>query len=355
MPSGSEVAVVGAGIVGLSVAEALGQRGVAVSLWESGEPGAGQSAGAGRIFRRLHADPDLLRLVDRARLGWLAWGERAGEPLLEPAGWLRRGGDRTPELAALGAVELAPAQALDRLPLLAPQRGPLLFDPAAGSLRADRAVAALAGWTVGIRRHAAVRRIRPLTDGVALDTTAGEHRCARCLICAGAGTDALAQTAGLEFRQQRRAHLRLTFRLRRPGPAPLPAWSDRSGDFGELVYGVPDGPDRYALGLANLTGYPEVPGPAPEIPPGADLTGVRRRIIRYAAAAFPGLDPEPVAEVARLTTGLPGRDDDAFELRWDGPVAAFGGGNLFKFAPVLGPALADAVLAGSGAQTSIVW
>ncbi len=46
----------------------------------------------------------------------------------------------------------------------------------------------------------------------------------------------------------------------------------------------------------------------------------------------------------RYTTTLDGRDDDAFALWRDGPVAAFAGGNLFKFAPVLGARLAAAIV-----------
>jgi hypothetical protein len=60
--------------------------------------------------------------------------------------------------------------------------------------------------------------------------------------------------------------------------------------------------------------------------------------------AFTGLDPEPVGEIVRYTTTLDGRDDDAFALRREGPIAVFAGGNLFKFAPVLGTRLAAAIL-----------
>ena len=62
------------------------------------------------------------------------------------------------------------------------------------------------------------------------------------------------------------------------------------------------------------------------------------------SAAFTGLDPDPVGEIVRYTTTLDGRDDDAFAFRRAGPIAAFAGGNLFKFAPVLGTRLASAML-----------
>ena len=57
------VAVVGAGIVGLSTAAALSDRGASVTVFERGVPGDGQSGGSGRIFRHAHDDPRLVELA----------------------------------------------------------------------------------------------------------------------------------------------------------------------------------------------------------------------------------------------------------------------------------------------------
>ena len=51
----TDVVVVGGGIIGLAAADALARQGAAVVVLERGEPGAGQSAGAARGFRHLHA------------------------------------------------------------------------------------------------------------------------------------------------------------------------------------------------------------------------------------------------------------------------------------------------------------
>jgi sarcosine oxidase len=356
-PARSEVAVIGAGIVGLSVTHALRERGIDVACFDDGVPGAGQSFGTTRVFRHPLATRELAALAVQARPAWDAWSERAGERLLQTDGWVRLGGDRAADLAFLRdagvpATELEPGDAVTRMPiiarpggplLIARPGGPLLLDPLGGSTRAAATIAALALWVAPSLHRARVLHITPRGQSVTLTTTHGTHTCGSCLIAAGAGTDRLAANAGLAVEQHRRAHLRLTFRHEHRGH-PLPAWSDRSGIHGELVYGLPADTGTYALGIATLDAYPEgAPGSA-AVAPGTDVSEARRRIVAYVRSAFPGLDPEPVGEVLRLTTSLPGRGDDAFALWQDGPVAAFAGGNLFKFAPVLGPRLAAALL-----------
>jgi sarcosine oxidase len=347
----SEVAVVGAGIVGLAVTHALREAGIDVVCFEAGEPGQGQSAGSSRVFRHLVATPELAALAAESRPAWDAWSERAGERLLCTDGWLRRGGDRTADLALLrgagvAATELQPDDAVARMPLIERSHEPLLLDPLGGHTRVEATVAALVRWIGPALRRSRVEAVtaQPGGNAVTLRTADGTHTCARCLICAGAGTDRLAATAGLRVLQGRRAHLRVTFRCRAATGAPLPAWSDRSGVHGELVYGLPAEHGTYALGIATLDASPEAAAGSEAVAPGTAVSAARRRIVAYARAAFPGLHPDPIGEVLRLTTTLPGRGDDAFSLWRDGPVGAFAGGNLFKFAPVLGVRLADAML-----------
>jgi sarcosine oxidase len=347
----SDIAVVGAGIVGLSVTHALRERGVDVVCLDDAEPGHGQSAGPARIFRHYLATPQLAALAVEARSAWDAWSQRAGEPLLLTDGWLRLGGDRPADLAFLRdagipATELEPDDAVARMPVMARPVGPLLFDPLAGSTRTDATIAVLVGWVGSALRRARVERVDVARGSAVLRTSEGTHTCAQCLVCAGAGTDRLAATAGVRIVQHRRAHMRLTFRRRTGVGGALPSWSDRSGIHGEMAYGVPTDGETYGLGIAEPDAYPVGAPGTDAVAPGTDLSDARRRIVAYVRSAFPGLDPEPVGEVVRLTTTLDGREEDAFAIRQDGPVAAFAGGNLFKFAPVLGIRLAGALLDG---------
>jgi sarcosine oxidase len=345
----SEIAVVGAGVVGLSVTHALRERGVDVTCFDHGAPGQGQSAGSSRVFRHHVGTPELAALAVESRSAWQDWSERAGEPLLCQDGWARLGGDRPADLALLRdagipATELDPDEAVARMPVIARPERPLLLDPLAGATRTDATIAALVQWTEPSLRRARVLEVVADGDAVLLRTDRGEHRCARCLICAGTGTDRLARAAGVPVAQERRVHGRLTFRRRRGIGAAMPSWSDRSGDHGEAAYGLAPDPETYAVGIAALDAYPEGPPESENVPAGTDLREPFARIVAYVTTAFTGLDPEPIGEIVRYTTTLDGRDDDAFALRREGPIAAFAGGNLFKFAPVLGARLAAAIL-----------
>ena len=354
-----DVAVAGGGIIGLAVADALARRGADVVVLERGVPGTGQSAGAARGFRHLHATAEQIADAVRARALWDGWSVRAGEPLVGAEGALRLGGDVAGDAARLRAAGVA-ATALERAgdlhAALAPDAGPLLWDPRGGAIRAAAAIA----W---LRRELGERVRRAAVTAAApgrLETADGPVSCGAVVLCAGAGTERLWPHIAM----RRVVHLRVTFehaqgREARPAswgaaaaarPAAVPAaswgaatWADRSDRFGARTYGVADGPGRFALGLAELDAQPAPDDPIAEaVPPGADLAAVRARLLAYAAAAFPGLGA-PVDEVVRLLTVLPGDDEDAYVLERRPGMTIVAGHNLFKLAPLVGDRVAGAL------------
>jgi sarcosine oxidase len=344
--STSDVCVIGGGIVGLAAAASLLDRGIDVTCFERAEPGDGQSAGRTRQFRHLHQAPELIELAVHARDGWRQWEQRFGRALLGSEGALRAGAERVEAEALLAAgvpaLALNPGAARERFPLAGELSGMLLWDPLAGAIRAADAVAALTGRIGSAlrRTEASAIALEPGGESVTVQTSSGVHRSARCMVCAGAGTDRLVRPVGLDVRQDRQAHLRLAFRTRTTPVKPLPCFSDRSGAAGEHVYGLSDFGDRYAVGLATVTTYPAVEDLAAEVPASVDVSSQRERIIAYVRKALPGLDPRPVDEVLRLTTTLPDHPEDGFETWRRGPVLAVAGPNLFKFAPAIGELMA---------------
>src|SRR2546429_1318639 len=82
-----EVAVVGAGIVGLATAEALIRRGAEVRCFEAARPGDAQSGGLTRIFRHRHDDERLVELAVESRRGCAGAGTRSGRTLIRAGGW----------------------------------------------------------------------------------------------------------------------------------------------------------------------------------------------------------------------------------------------------------------------------
>jgi sarcosine oxidase len=340
MTRSPDVAVVGGGIVGLAAADALARRGADVVVLERSVPGSGQSAGAARGFRHLHATAVQIGDAVRARAGWDAWSARAGEPLVGEEGALRLGGDVATDAARLRAAGVAAdavERACDRLPALRDDAGPLLWDPRGGAIRARPAIEWLCAELGERVRRTEVLGVHPGR----LATADGPLRCGHVVLCAGAGTERLWPHVAM----RRVVHLRVTFAAP-PGTGSswgAATWADRSGRFGALTYGVADGPGRFALGLAELDVQPAADPAAEVVGPGVDLEPVRARVHAYAREAFPGLGP-PLDEVVRLLTVLPGDDEDAYVLDRAPGMTVVAGHNLFKLAPLLAEKVARATM-----------
>lgn len=341
----AEIAVVGAGIVGLSAACALAELGVDFRLFEAARPGAGQSAGRTRIFRHVHRRAELVRQAAESRAIWEEWQSRFGVAMLGRQGVMVTGA-HAPELEALLMAEGLPARLLEPaeqervLPILRAPGTPAVLDELAGPSDVRASIEALVA-AVGDRLLAGqVFRVDPGEPAV-IESSEGLWEAGRVLICAGTGIDELAASAGLAVPLRVGCHARATFGLRDPALAGrLPCLQEQSGRFGEIIYSAPvPGAPLYAVGLA---------GEDNEVPLDADrsaaVEGLVNRIVAYVERALPGLDPDPAEVRLCLTTTLP-EGNDSFRIVQNGSVLALAGDNLFKFAPLLGRRLAAAALA----------
>jgi sarcosine oxidase len=350
MATGTDVAVVGAGIVGLSTAYAATRQGLSVTVYDAAPPGSGQSAGQSRLFRHAHDDPRLVAWAARSHGLWRAWEDELGVQLVSDDGVVAIGpavDDRLKVLEAfpdLPVRRIAATEVAERMPLLAAYDGPAMLDEAGGAIRTRAAVTALAD-----RLHESivvdhVIALRPTRSGtVEVRTGTGRHEHGHALVCAGRGTPALARGAGVSIPMQHSATLRVTFAVDGPPPARVAALLDGSGAFGERgVYASAyPGNGHYAVGIgAHVPGHEDGSLADP-----ARLAVLTDQTAGYVARALPGLDPAPVDYVHCWVTELPWGSDAV--AVWEAPGASFlAGHNLFKHAPALGHALARSVAEG---------
>ncbi len=338
------MAVVGAGIVGLSTAYALLERGVPVRVYEQGAPGHAQSGGASRIFRHAHDDPRLVRDTVDSRAVYDAWSEQLGVQLISDDGAVAIGSAvdaKLPLLAEAGvkARRIDGRELAERLPLLAAYEGPAMLDERGGSIRTTAMVAALTA-ALGPRLVTdEVISVRPVGGEVEVRSGGSAHRYRSVVVCAGRDTDRFARSVGLSLPVDHGAHVRLTFALRGEAPASLATLQDSSGEFGEVgIYAAATpGNTAYAVGLSDATG-----GRADgSLLAAGDLADHVARVADYVRRALPGLDPDPIDVRHCWVTRLPWSEDGLAVWERDGLLFPVGH-NLFKQAPGLGRKLAAA-------------
>ncbi|MGN9908986.1 NAD(P)/FAD-dependent oxidoreductase [Phytohabitans sp. LJ34] len=343
-----DVAVIGAGVLGLATTDALTRRGADVLCFDGRPPGSGQSGGLTRTFRHRHDHEDTVALAVAARQRYRSWEERYGRRLI---------GDEGAVYAGMGPADVA-ALARRGVPhhfvsadrhrevfaALGPVDGPLLVDPGAGAIRARRTIAALTEWTRGRVVMADVHCVTDPGDGrgIEIQTHEAIYRARHVVICAGTATPKLASGVGLRIPLHCALHARPHYQVRPEAiGGPLPCWVDRSGANGEMVYGSPIGrTGQYVVGLIG-DGVDIALTDEGALPAGRTMDEHVRRVSAYVRRALPGLEPTPVGVRVCVMSKLPAGSDSFGGWHTDG-VTASTGHNLFKLAPVLGELLADA-------------
>lgn len=347
----SRVAVVGAGIVGLSAAEALQRAGAEVRLFEKATPGQAQSVGLTRIFRQAHGEPRLVQLAMRARERWQVWERRLGRRLVGGEGLLVTGAAVIPQweqaMRAAGAPcdSLTPAQSRAALPISRLPGDGALWDPAGGAIRVRRTVEMLRAALDAVLVSAEVCELTATGAGMRVQTSGEAWECDHVLVAAGVDSPRLAAQVGLHLPVDLVRASRFTFAVRDPQPQRPPScWIDDSGAYGAGLssYGQPVGSTgQYAVGVE-----PEGAGYLASLDE-AEVTQHSRVVTQqYVEAALPGLDPTPLSEVQCLHNRMGNVDGDGFGAERHGATTIVYGNNLFKFAPILGELLCRAVVEG---------
>ncbi|GIF22726.1 hypothetical protein Ate02nite_54560 [Paractinoplanes tereljensis] len=335
--------MIGGGVVGLSATVALLKQGVDARCYEPGDPMGERSIGDTRIFRLAHAYPDMVQLAGQSRALFADWSEQAGTPLIDEVGTVVSGADVATwanAMATAGAAHevVEPGSARLRLPART-FIGPALIDPAGGIIRVDRIRTFLVEAVGDHLRQTRVDAIEETGPGVRVRSGPDADTFDAVLICAGAGTSALAAGAGIEIPSALEHHLRVSFPIRPEAPTPLQCWITEPADGVLGTYQHLAAPGRWAVGgdIDPTQVTWEGGRQAAEQASLAALTA-------YATEHLPFVDPTPTDQV--YCTHDPDLGD-GLQFARQGQVLATYGENLMKFAPLLAKTLTHACLNGS--------
>ncbi len=338
-----DVAIVGAGLLGLAAARVLFGRGRDVVVLEQAEVGHANagSKGSCRIFRLGYPDPGYVAAARRAGELWRDLEAESGRRIIWPVPHVTFGSalaDVQRALQAAGApAELLPAPAVaERFPGVR-VNGPALLESESAVLAADQALDALAARAGEVATGVRVFRIVDDGSQVVLHTSAGPVTAGTAIVTAGPWSRGLLASLGVAVPTtptlEQVAYL---------SPAATPPGSG-AGDTPIFIchddpapYGLPvPGSPLYKIGLhhSGPVADPDAHNQSPD-------RALTDRLSLLAARLLPGYDPEPNATERCLYDNAP--DEDFIVDRIGNVVIGCGtSGHGFKFGPLLGEWLAD--------------
>jgi cysteine desulfurase/selenocysteine lyase len=349
-PEVYDAVVVGLGVHGRATLHELGRRGLRVVGLERFTLGhdRGSSHGATRMIRRAYPSPVWDALVDEAYAGWARLTQDSGVPLVRTTGGLYArppggpAGLRGPgcrEVDAREAARLMPALRLG-------ESWTAVYDPAAGVLDAEAAMRVLAGAAVGVSVGASagaeVREREPVLhwqhegELIAVHTPRARLLTRNLVVCAGPWAGRLLPEFADELMPVRIVNAYFPG-LASCGPPRLGAFSAELPEG--LAYGLP-AMDGRGVKIGVDTG----PAADPDLPSGPATAAELALLTDVAARLLPGAGPvgehltchyTMTADRRFLVGAVPGRPG-VF-------VGSACSGHGFKFAPVIGTALADLV------------
>jgi sarcosine oxidase len=324
--------------MGSATARALAEGGREVVVLERFPLGhrRGSSHGRSRIFRFSYGDRRYVRMAMEALPLWRTVEEEAGRELVRTTGGLDLGRAVDDHAAALGAEGasfqiLEPHQAVRRFGSMAFPPGPVLYQPDAGVILADRAVEALI--RTARSRGAEVLEETPAVairaDGDAVVETAGEtYRAPVVVVTAGGWARPLLAGTGIDLPVRPTRETVAYFHLDETQPLPAVVEWNRPAGYAVLSPGQGIKAGEHGTG--------------PDTDPDREGTvneAAVDRVASWVRSRFPDARPEPHHAETCIYTNTA---DESFILERRGPIVIGSAcsGHGFKFAPWVGRHLA---------------
>lgn len=366
----SNVAVIGAGIIGVMAAWRLSEQGNRVTVYEqwNSPNDRGASAGESRIFRTIYKEgSDYVPLIQKSLPLWNALQEKSNKPILEMCGGLTIGSPEQVDVHAViecaRSLELAheildPALMAERYPQFRLDDGEVgIYDPSAGIFRPELAVLAAREESKRLgaiyRPYTRVINIRPTTDGVAVDTAEDALRFDKVAVAAGPWASNLSQAIGLpqDAIQARRlvAGWFPASDVAQHTPSNMPIAIRRHPEAGFSCFPILDGTAVKILPHHLHWSDIDQPEDLPRLVETDFVRGIERAVDRL----MPGLDPTAV----RVSTWTEGFTPDNAPIVGPSPaddriILAIGmSGQGFKFSPAIGSIIADYVSTNESADS----
>jgi sarcosine oxidase len=343
-----DVAIVGAGIFGLSTAYEMARRGhsvVAIDRFGSGHP-ATSSTGASRSIRVAYDDPFYVNLAQEAIESWHRLEGETGRKILHltgqvdlgPAEKLRSLAKMT-RLAGAAIDELDAADLRRHFPEVRLRSGEVaLFQRQAGTVIADAGIQALheASEKAGVT-FAAPERVTRIELGktVFVHTSARRFEAEQVVVAAGPWAKDLLADLGLDL-PLAPAVAQVTF-LEAPHLVDHPGIAEWGTNGETGVYGHPVPGIGYKLAFdAGSAGWD------PDVEEWEPVEEEERRLLSWLARRMPDLRPQVSRTQRHPWTMTP---DANFILDRKGQmiVACGCSGHAFKFGPALGRLVSDVV------------
>jgi sarcosine oxidase subunit beta len=215
LPSRCDVLVVGGGVIGAAVQDALATRDVTSVLLDRGRYGIESTGKSAAIVRMHYSHPDVIRMAVVSRDALRELSATASQPFYHETGWfflvppearsaalagaaeVREGGAVVAELSPNEAREAFPALNTDGVDLV-------LHEPQSGYCDPIVATEGLLERAArkGAQAHSGVRVRSLLREGdriVGVETDAGSISCSTVVLAAGPWSKKLAATAGVEL------------------------------------------------------------------------------------------------------------------------------------------------------------
>jgi len=341
-----DIAVIGAGIMGLATAAAASMRGASVVVFEQHNVGhsRGSSHGNARIFKLAYSDRAMVQLATQSQALWRELETVTDTDILNTTGTLDVGDfkRRAHALAECGVdFEALDSHEVDRRFGYSVDPGAVvLYQADGGVLQADRAIIALRNQAEArgarIVEYSVVSRLDVSSNHVGITASTGEVEARVAVVTAGAWSKTLLEPTGIRLPATvtRETVTYLDVEEREPKP-PLSQWG--SLPLGAVAYGLFTREGNLKVGL-HRSG-PEVDGQLEGIADSATIHQARiwaKRTFRLTS------NPSVTAETC-LYTNLP---DERFLIRRYGRiiVGSACSGHGFKFAPIVGKQLATLAL-----------